>query len=100
MAIGTDSAQRGPAQTSADSLHDTQITSRVAPRASGAFRDPSARPAVTDRSSARLRAISGSPHDTSTPDRGIPSALDAMRKLSPAEFNTAMAHFYRGEIQR
>jgi len=25
---------------------------------------------------------------------------DALRKLSPAEFNTAMSHFYRGEVQR
>src|SRR5207237_5915859 len=27
-------------------------------------------------------------------------ALEAMRKHSPAEFNTAMSHFYRGEVQR
>jgi uncharacterized membrane protein len=28
------------------------------------------------------------------------SALSVARKLSPAEFNTAIVHFYRGEVQR
>jgi uncharacterized membrane protein len=31
---------------------------------------------------------------------GVPSTASSMRKLTPSEINTAMVHFYRGEIQR
>jgi uncharacterized membrane protein len=31
---------------------------------------------------------------------GVASAASAIRKLTPSEINTAMVHFYRGEIQR
>src|SRR5262245_23547615 len=96
MAITTDPTERS---TQADSIHDSQITSRLQARGSGALRDPAARPASPERA-ARLRAISASLHDTAVPDRTLPASLDAMRKLTPAEFNTAMSHFYRGEIQR
>src|SRR5437870_10887689 len=50
----------------------------------------------------RLRPIApASIHDTVVPNKEVrASSLDVMRKLSPAEFSTAMAHFYRGEIQR
>jgi uncharacterized membrane protein len=50
----------------------------------------------------RLRPVSGaSPHESVAPNRELPSSVaDVMRKLAPAEFNTAMAHFYRGEVQR
>ena len=32
--------------------------------------------------------------------RAAPTPAAQMRQMSPAEFNTAMIHFYRGEIQR
>ena len=50
----------------------------------------------------RLRPVSpASLHDTVVPNKEVSaSSLDVMRKLSPAEFNTAIAHFYRGEVQR
>jgi uncharacterized membrane protein len=48
-----------------------------------------------------LRSMSAqSIHETVMPDRSQIQSTEASRKPSPAEFNTAMAHFYRGEIQR
>jgi uncharacterized membrane protein len=60
--------------------------------------------------------VSGQLHSTTTPDRlhatvtperapvdrtdGAPRQFIPTRKLSTAEFNTAMVHFYRGEVQR
>src|SRR4051812_7020823 len=38
-------------------------------------------------------------HRTDAPTRPAQSTQEQL-KLSPAEFNTAMAHFYRGEVQR
>jgi uncharacterized membrane protein len=54
-----------------------------------------------ERPAARLRPV-GSPslHESITADRQTASPMDPKRKLSPIEFNTAMAHFYRGEVQR
>lgn len=51
----------------------------------------------TDRSSSRIRppAAIDPPADVATQS---PAAL--MRRMSPSEFNTAMIHFYRGEVQR
>ena len=34
------------------------------------------------------------------PDRQSATAADVKRRIGPAEFNTAMSHFYRGEVQR
>lgn len=49
----------------------------------------------------RLRPVTGSPHESVAPNRELPASMtDVMRTLAPAEFNTAMAHFYRGEVQR
>jgi len=55
-----------------------------------------------DRVTGRLRPItSASIHDTVVPDKDSASpSIDLMRKLSPTDFNTAMVHFYRGEVQR
>ena len=55
-----------------------------------------------ERVTGRLRPVSGSTqqHETVTPERQPGRVPDLMRKLSPAEFNTAMVHFYRGEVQR
>jgi len=100
MAISTDPTQRSPKQPQTDnSIHDSQITTRVPTRASQSLRD-TAGSSASERTTGRLRPASGSLHDTVVPDRGVPSPLDVMRKLSPAEFNTAIAHFYRGEVQR
>lgn len=44
--------------------------------------------------------MSPSIHDTVVPERKQSTPGEMVRKLSPAEFNTAMAHFYRGEVQR
>ena len=52
----------------------------------------------TDRSPARLRPAS-SP-EISTSERGGHTPAAHMRRMAPSEFNTAMIHFYRGEVQR
>ncbi|HEX8141358.1 MAG TPA: DUF2270 domain-containing protein [Pyrinomonadaceae bacterium] len=51
--------------------------------------------------------VSGQLHATVTPERAPVDRTSSAsrpfiptRKLSPAEFNTAMVHFYRGEVQR
>jgi len=54
---------------------------------------------VSERTTGKLRPVS-STHETVAPDRKPITSTDALRKLSPAEFNTAIAHFYRGEVQR
>src|SRR6185369_16714299 len=51
-----------------------------------------------ERMSGRLRPAS--PSEPATSDRGSHTATAQMRRMSPAEFNTAMIHFYRGEVQR
>jgi uncharacterized membrane protein len=52
----------------------------------------------TDRMSARLRPASTP--DTVLSERTGHTAAAQMRRMTPAEFNTAMIHFYRGEVQR
>jgi len=47
-----------------------------------------------------LRPVSPSVHDTLVPERKLSPPGEMVRRLSPAEFNTAMSHFYRGEVQR
>jgi uncharacterized membrane protein len=50
---------------------------------------------------ARLRASASSAiHKTIEPTKSQTGQTVQPYKLSPAEFNTAMVHFYRGEIQR
>src|SRR5258705_7122385 len=51
-----------------------------------------------DRMSGRLRPAS--PAEPALSDRGGHTPAAQMRRMSPAEFNTAMIHFYRGEVQR
>ena len=94
MATSTEPTQRIAGQKRSD-IHDSQITTRIPSRP---LRDPSVAPSG-DRSSSRLRPVSSEGlHESSIPDRQ--TSTDAMRKPSPAEFGTAMAHFYRGEVQR
>lgn len=51
-----------------------------------------------DRMTGRLRPAS--PSEPASPDRAAHTPAAQMRRMSPAEFNTAMIHFYRGEVQR
>ena len=101
MAITTDSTQPGAGQLRSDSTNlDPEV--RLPHRHSGSLaRDASAIPLSGERPAARLRPLSpASLHESITPDRQQSAAADLKRKMAPAEFNTAMAHFYRGEVQR
>jgi uncharacterized membrane protein len=101
MAITTDSAQPGAGQLRTDSTSiDPEV--RLPHRHSGSLtRDPAAITLSGERPGSRLRPVSSaSPHESIVPDRQTPSPADLKRKMSPAEFNTTMAHFYRGEVQR
>lgn len=51
-----------------------------------------------ERSTGRLRPPP-SP-EPPTPDRNVQTPASFMRRMAPGEFNTAMIHFYRGEVQR
>ena len=51
-----------------------------------------------DRVSGRLRPVS--PPEPAIPERAGHTPAAHMRHMAPAEFNTAMIHFYRGEVQR
>ncbi|HXQ70276.1 MAG TPA: DUF2270 domain-containing protein [Pyrinomonadaceae bacterium] len=54
-------------------------------------------PLSTERSTGRQRP---SPAPEPLPDSTAQSPAALMRRMSPGEFNTAMIHFYRGEVQR
>jgi uncharacterized membrane protein len=54
-------------------------------------------PLPTERNPGRQRP---SPTPDPLPDASAQSPAALMRRMSPAEFNTAMIHFYRGEVQR
>lgn len=54
-------------------------------------------PLSTDRVTGRLRPT---PALDPLPETATQSPAGWMRRLSPAEFNAAMIHFYRGEVQR
>ncbi|HEY3104386.1 MAG TPA: DUF2270 domain-containing protein [Pyrinomonadaceae bacterium] len=98
MATTTEPTQRSTGAR-IDSIHDSQITTRVPSRPS-VLRDPSLT-ASGERSSSRLRPVSvDSPHETVTPDRHKSSSPESARRMSSAEATTAMVHFYRGEVQR
>jgi len=84
--------------TRTDSIHDSQITTRMPSR--GSARDPSLS-VSGERPASRLRPVSvDSPHETVTPDRQRTSPVEVARRMSSAELTTAMVHFYRGEVQR
>jgi len=95
MAIRTESTTRIPDKAPTDSgIHDSRISSRVPLRSSGPL------PSAGERNTGKLRPVSSSGiHETVVPDRKT-TPIDTLRKLSPAEINTALAHFYRGEVQR
>lgn len=61
-------------------------------------REKGSGPLSTDRgTTGRLRTA---PPVEPPPEASAQSAASLMRRMSPAEFNTAMIHFYRGEVQR
>src|SRR5437879_11258503 len=100
MLTHTAPAQLTPGHIRTDRIHDSQIASRVPKRVMSA-RDASAATLSGERATGRLRPVSSpSIHETVIPDRQQAKSPDLMRNLSPAEFNTAIAHFYRGEVQR
>src|ERR1041385_8050769 len=51
-----------------------------------------------ERLAGRLRQAPAS--EPAIPERAGHTAAAQMRRMSAAEFNTAMIHFYRGEVQR
>jgi len=65
------------------------MTTEVHQRGSGSL--------STERVTGRLRPASV---DASTAEKGSQTPAGLMRRMSPGEFNTAMIHFYRGEVQR
>jgi uncharacterized membrane protein len=103
MAITTDSTQPGAGQLRTDSGSlDPKAAVRVPPRPSGSLtRDSGITSLSGERTSGRMRPVSSaSLHESVTPDRQPAQSPDSIRRMAPAEFNTAMAHFYRGEVQR
>lgn len=52
----------------------------------------------SERVSGRLRPAP--PAEAASPERTGHTAAAQMRRMAPAEFNAAMIHFYRGEVQR
>ena len=96
MAITTET-QTDSGQLRSDTIHESQISSRLRRPPGAAPRDSSV---VGERATGRLRSVSSSGiHETVVPEKQT-SSFEVTRKLSPAEFNTAMSHFYRGEVQR
>ena len=55
-------------------------------------------PLRTDRVTGRLRP--SPPTEASPPERTGQTPIALIRRMAPGEFNTAMIHFYRGEVQR
>ena len=51
-----------------------------------------------ERTQSRLRP--GAPPEQAASERSVQTPASHMRRMSPSEFNTAMIHFYRGEVQR
>jgi len=54
-------------------------------------------PLSPERASGRLRPL---PAPEAAAERASHTVAAQMRRMGPAEFNTAMIHFYRGEVQR
>jgi uncharacterized membrane protein len=52
----------------------------------------------SERMQPRLRPASAP--EAAVPERTVLTPAALMRRMAPAEFNTAMIHFYRGEVQR
>jgi len=57
-------------------------------------------PLSAERVSGRLRPAPAPAPETAVSERTGHTFAAQMRRMAPAEFNTAMIHFYRGEVQR
>lgn len=100
MPISTEPTQRETGESRVD-FRESQITAKSRRPGLGSVRDGASGTLSSERATARLRPVSSpSIHDTTVPDRAQAQKIDAQRNFSPAEYNTAMAHFYRGEVQR
>lgn len=55
-------------------------------------------PLSSERESGRLRPAASA--EPPVADRTLPTPASFMRRMAAGEFNTAMIHFYRGEVQR
>ncbi|MFN2499975.1 MAG: DUF2270 domain-containing protein [Pyrinomonadaceae bacterium] len=55
-------------------------------------------PLPAERTQPRLRPAP--PPEVAAPERVVQTPAAHMRRIAPADFNTAMIHFYRGEVQR
>jgi len=77
------------ARLSARSIDQVPMSTEASQRGSGSL--------VTERITGRVRTPA--PVEP-LPDTTAQSASALMRRMTPAEFNTAMIHFYRGEVQR
>jgi uncharacterized membrane protein len=102
MAITTDPNQLTAGQLRTDSTSiDSRVPLRVPPRPTGSAARDSSVTMSGERATGRLRPVSSaSLHESVAPDRHPAQSPDMVRKLAPAEFNTTMVHFYRGEVQR
>jgi uncharacterized membrane protein len=67
------------------------MTTEVTPKGTGLL--------SAERTSGRLRSAAPAT-ETAIPERTAHTATAHLRRMAPAEFNTAMIHFYRGEVQR
>jgi hypothetical protein len=81
------------------------MKSDIRPRPAGPLlRPPADRPSgpLTPPPLAPPREVTKTPARdlTKTPERAAETVTLLGRKMSSAEFNTAMVHFYRGEVQR
>ncbi len=72
------------------SLRVQSMTMETHPRGSG--------PLTGERVTGRLRPASST--EPPSAERASQTPASMMRKMAPGEFNTAMIHFYRGEVQR
>src|SRR6266446_2246141 len=102
MAIITDSTQPGAGQLQADSTSsDAEPAVRAPHRHPGSSVRDSAAITLSGERPARPRPVtSASLHESITADRQTTAPSEPRRKMSAVEFNTTMAHFYRGEVQR
>jgi uncharacterized membrane protein len=75
------------------------MTTEPQQKVSGPLRtDRVSGPLRTDRVTGRLRPPS--PTEPSPPERTGQTPAGLIRRMAAGEFNTAMIHFYRGEVQR
>jgi uncharacterized membrane protein len=91
------SSSRSSAPHSGGSLHAIQVpmSTEASQRGSGSLTERGTGP--IERGTGRLRTPPAI-EPVADPAAQSPAAL--MRRMSPGEFNTAMIHFYRGEVQR